>query len=202
MDHKIRSVGRFMANFGFRYIRDRLDLVNGGRLGPMTEEKVKLKTIDQVCVVVRDIQKAVEQYWQILGIGPWSIYTVKPPELKDTTVRGNPTVFSMKLAFAKVGSMMLELIQPLEGESLYKEFLAEKGEGIHHVASYEVDDLERAISLLENRGIGVLQSGRWKGASFAYMDTEKSLGAIVELVKRTTEFPPPEATYPQCEETS
>lgn len=162
----------------------------------MTDEKVKLKSIDQVCVVVRDIQKAVEHYWKILGIGPWSIYTVKAPELTDTTVRGKLTVFSMKLAFAEVGSMMIELIQPLKGESVYKEFLVEKGEGIHHVASYEVDDLDKAIALLEKHGIGVLQSGRWKGASFAYMDTEKTLGAIVELVKRTAEFPSPEASYP------
>ena len=162
----------------------------------MTDEKVKLKSIDQVCVVVRDIQKAVAHYWRTFGIGPWSIYTVKPPELTDTTVRGKSKVFSMKLAFAKVGPMMLELIQPLEGESVYKEFFVEKGEGIHHVASYEVDDLDRAIALLKNRGVGVLQSGRWKGASFAYMDTEKTLGAIVELVMRTAEFPPPDATYP------
>lgn len=162
----------------------------------MTNEKVKLKTIDQVCVVVKDVQKAVEQYWKIFGIGPWSIYIVTPPELTDTTVRGESKVFSMKLAFAKVGSMMLELIQPLEGDSVYREFLVEKGEGIHHIASYEVDDLDRAIALLGKHGIRVLQSGRWRGASFAYIDTEKTLGAIVELVKRTAMFPPPDATYP------
>jgi 4-hydroxyphenylpyruvate dioxygenase-like putative hemolysin len=155
-----------------------------------------LRTIDQVCVVVNDIQKAVQQYWNIFGIGPFSIYTVAPPELTDTTVHGKPEYYSMKLAFAKVGTVMLELIQPLKGESVYKEFLVEKGEGIHHIATYEVDDLDSAIALLGKYGIGVLQSGRWQGASFAYMNTEKALGAIIELVKRTTGFPQPEATYP------
>lgn len=162
----------------------------------MASEKIELKAIDQVCVVVKDIQKAIEHYWKIFGIGPWSIYTAVPPELTDTTIRGEPKRFSMKLAFAKVGHVMLELIQPLEGESIYKEFLAEKGDGVHHIASYKVDDLDKAIALLEKRGIRVLQSGRWGGASFAYMDTEKVLGVIIELVKRTTAFPHPEATYP------
>jgi len=145
---------------------------------------------------VKDLQQTVERYWDILGIGPWSIYTATPPELTDTVLRGRYTRFSMKLAFAKVGSVILELVQPLEGESIYKEFLAEKGEGIHHIASYSVDDLDKTLALLEKRGIGVLQRGRWIGVSFAYVDTERTLGAIVELLMRTAELPPAEATYP------
>jgi len=102
----------------------------------------------------------------------------------------------MKLALAPVGSMKLELIQPLEGESIYKEFLEEKGEGVHHIASYEVDDLDRALAGFKELGIKVLQSGTWSGASFAYLDTEELLGTIVELVKRVGEYPEPDYTYP------
>lgn len=158
---------------------------------------MRLETIDQVCVVVKDIEKSMEQYWKILGIGPWSLYNVAPPKLTNTTVRGEHRRFSMKLALARVGSVMLELIQPLEGESIYKEFLLEKGEGIHHIASYKVDDLGKAVDQFEKLGIGVLQKGTWGGATFAYMDTEKSLGAVIELVNRSGGYPEPEATYPE-----
>jgi len=102
----------------------------------------------------------------------------------------------MKLAFTKSGLVMLEIIQPLEGESVYKEFLREKGEGIHHIATYEVEDMKKALTSLEKQGIRILQRGRWRDASFTYLDTEKLLGIIVELVKRTGGFPTPEATYP------
>ena len=34
----------------------------------------------------------------------------------------------------KMGSLEIELIQPLEGQSPHKEFLDSKGEGIHHIA--------------------------------------------------------------------
>jgi len=158
--------------------------------------KFKLKSIGQIGIVVEDLQKAVKNYWDNFGIGPWSIHTAAPPDLTDTFIRGEPASFSMKLAFTKVGSIMLELIQPLEGESIYNEFIREKGGGLHHIATYEVEDMNEALSSLEKEGIKVLQRGKWRGASFAYLDTEKLLGIIIELVKRTGEFPTPEATYP------
>ena len=35
----------------------------------------------QVCAVVNDLRRAMEQYWTVLGIGPWRIYTFQPPAL-------------------------------------------------------------------------------------------------------------------------
>jgi len=157
-------------------------------------EKFRLKVIDHVCVVVRDLQKTMEQYWNMVGIGPWSIYTMVP---SDTTLRDKSKHFSMKMAFTRVGSMKLELIQPLEGESVYEDFLDKRGEGVHHIASYTVDDLDRAVGLLGKHGIHVLQRGTWGGATFVYLDTEKTLGTVIELTKRTVCFPNPENVYPR-----
>jgi methylmalonyl-CoA/ethylmalonyl-CoA epimerase len=156
----------------------------------------RLEVLDQIGIVVEDIQETVKHYWNILGIGPWSLYTAKPPSLSRTEVHGKPAYYSMKLAFAKIGSLTLELIQPLEGESVYKEFLARKGAGIHHIASYQVKDVTGTIADMQDKGIGVLQSGQWEGAFFAYLDTEKMLGAVIELIKRSRDRPKPESTYP------
>ena len=41
-------------------------------------EKVKIKQVLQIGVVVKDLQKAMERYWNIFGIGPWHIYTFQP----------------------------------------------------------------------------------------------------------------------------
>ncbi len=157
---------------------------------------VKLGEIGQVAIVVRDLRRAMEHFWNIFGIGPWSVYTYTPPDLTDMTVRGKPEPYSMRLALATMGSVMLELIQPLEGKSIYKEFLDEKGEGLHHIACFKVDDIERVVEELGRRGIGVLQSGRWRGGHFVYMDTEEKLGTVIELVKRLGPRPPPKWTYP------
>ena len=42
----------------------------------MSEEsraKVKCKGIKQIAIVVENIELVAENYWTILGIGPWSI---------------------------------------------------------------------------------------------------------------------------------
>ena len=68
-------------------------------------EKVELKQVFQVCVVVKDIQKSVEQYWNIFGIGPWQIHTFRPADLFDTTLRGKPEPYTMKIA-APMGTLI------------------------------------------------------------------------------------------------
>jgi hypothetical protein len=40
--------------------------------------------------------------------------------------------------------------------------------------------------------------GTWQGSTYAYMDTEKAIGAIIEIYKMQPgfEMPAPEAVYP------
>ena len=90
--------------------------------------KVNIKQVLQICVVVRDLQKSMELYWDVFGIGPWRILTFKPPAMTNTKIRGKPVQYSMKLGLARIGNIQWELIQPLTGPSIYKEFLDQKGE--------------------------------------------------------------------------
>ena len=156
--------------------------------------KLEIKQLVQVSLVVKDLQKAMEHFWGIFGIGPWMIDTVR----LDGTVHGKRELYSMKVATARVGNIELELIQPLTGPSIYKEFLEERGEGLHHLAC-EVGDYDQAVAALKKRGIGILMSGSTELYTFAYMDTEKYLGSIIEIYKPprgTFDMPAPEATYP------
>ena len=74
---------------------------------------VPARQVLQVCVVVTDLQRAMERYWNILGIGPWRVHTFRPPGLTSTTLRGRPQSYTMRLALAEVGPVQWELIQPL-----------------------------------------------------------------------------------------
>jgi methylmalonyl-CoA/ethylmalonyl-CoA epimerase len=160
-------------------------------------EKVKINKVLQVCVVVKDLQKSMEMYWNVFGIGPWKIITFQPPALHNTTMRGKPEAFTMKLGLAQIGNLQWELIQPLTGNSTYKEFLDKHGEGLHHVA-VDVGDFDQAVASMKKHGIGTLMTGQMPADSFAYMDTEKVLGTIIEIYKRSPDFKPnpPEAVYP------
>ena len=80
--------------------------------------KIKVREIAEVAFVVKDLQKTMENYWNIFGIGPWDIWTFKPPFMSEMRYRGKPAYFTVKVAIAQVGSLMFELIQPLEGDSI------------------------------------------------------------------------------------
>jgi len=147
--------------------------------------KIKVGEICQVGIVVKDLQKATDNYWSTLGIGPWMTLRLEPPLLSDVTMRGKPVEASMVAAIAQSGSIQLELIQPLEGPSTWKEFLEQRGEGLHHVQS-AVQDTNAALVALRELGVGVLMSGRIGDNAFYYMDTERLLGTIYEFVGRTT----------------
>ena len=78
------------------------------------------------------------------------------------------------------------MIQPLEGENnAYKQFLDEKGGGIHHVL-FETQDMDRTVRLLNEEGIQVLQNGDGirPGTRWALLDTQSLVGFLLELRHR------------------
>ncbi len=147
----------------------------------MSADKV-FKQINQVGLVVKDLQKSMEHYWNDFGIGPWEVFTFEHPLVQNMTIKGEPAQYRMKLALARMGKVTIELIQPLEGDTTYKEFLEKKGEGIHHLGIF-VENMDEEIARLKEQGIGVIQSGRYPGGGYAYMDTEDQLGTIFELIQ-------------------
>ena len=159
------------------------------------ELPIKLGDVLQVGLVVRDLQKSMATYWSLLGIGPWKIYTYAPPALRETTVRGTHTAYSMRIAHAQAGPTQLEMIEPLDGPSIYKEHLAAKGEGLHHIQSRVESNIHEVLTAFASRGIGVLMGGKFGEGEFYYVDTEPTLGVIYEIFQRKSR-PAPEAVYP------
>jgi methylmalonyl-CoA/ethylmalonyl-CoA epimerase len=143
--------------------------------------KIKMGAISQVGIVVKDLQKAVDNYQQKFGIGPWMTMRIGSPLLRDLTLRGKPVEASMMGAIAQNGNIQMELIQPLEGPSIWKEFLEQRGGGIHHFQSSEQDQ-NITLATFKEMGVDVLMSGRMGDNIFYYMDTEPLLGTIYELI--------------------
>lgn len=151
----------------------------------------------QICVVVRDLDAALETYVHEYGIGPWQIYDFNSDTVENLARDGRPADFAFRLAVTMVGSVQWELIQPLDDRSIYAEFLAEKGEGVHHVA-LGVPDYAAAIETAEAKGRRVIESGHYKGATFAYLSTDEDLGVVTEIFDWPPDLPPqePDAVYP------
>jgi hypothetical protein len=93
----------------------------------------------------------------------------------------------------------MELIQYLAGDTIHRDFLESGREGIEHVGTF-VPDLEEALRHYQASGIAVLQRADGLGVKgdgrYAYLDTERTLGTILELVQSSSEPQPPERVYP------
>jgi methylmalonyl-CoA/ethylmalonyl-CoA epimerase len=160
--------------------------------------KLKLEGIHQIGIVVRDLDKAMRAYWRILGIGPWRVYSHGNPMVPVTTYRGRPENYRHRVALADVGGMQIELIQHVEGDSIYKEFLTRFGEGVQHLGVF-VENAQESAKEAEAAGFNVIQSGTGHGpkgdGAYFYIDTAEELGVVYELIQ-IRERTQPEKVYP------
>ena len=101
----------------------------------MAEDKLTLMdvNVDQIGIVVRDLRAIAENLHQLIGIGPfrifeWPIEGIDP----ESTYHGKREEYRLLLGFARQGVTQIELIEPLEGQNIWSDFLDQNGPGIHH----------------------------------------------------------------------
>jgi catechol 2,3-dioxygenase-like lactoylglutathione lyase family enzyme len=156
----------------------------------------------QVAFVVQDIDKAVKYWADVLHIGPWSVYTLNQPSLKDCFHRGQATEFGIRHALTWSGNIQFELIQPLHGPSIYQEQLDSRGEGFNHIGAI-VEDHAVAVASMIAHGFTKIQSANGFGAegdgSFAFFSLPNEDSVIIELVAPPKVRKAPDYTYPAIE---
>ena len=145
-------------------------------------EALGSNVICQVGLIVRDIEKSAKTYADLFGVDvpAWSL--TDPEEKAHTRYRGRPTEGQAKLAFFQLGSLSLELIQPVGGPSTWQEFLDAHGEGVHHIA-FQIKGMDGQIALLEGKGMPLVQRGEYTGGRYAYIDTVPQLAVVLELLE-------------------
>ena len=118
-------------------------------------------------IVVEDVEKAVEIYETVLGIGPW--------EFKDDRE------FFARMHYGDGYEM--ELVMPT-GEGVYADWLREKGPGLHHI-KFETNDSYRAIIETSKKVSGrpPYLKVEWPDGRplVAYADLLKETGLLIEV---------------------
>jgi methylmalonyl-CoA/ethylmalonyl-CoA epimerase len=152
----------------------------------------------QCALVVEDLDEAVRRWSDELAIGPWTGYRLEPPRLKEMRYHGTDVEFSLRHALAWQGEVQFELVQPLQGPSIWADHLAEHGPGLHHIGKY-VADHPAAVAAALAAGFEPLQSARGFGAegdgAFAYFQPP-GLAMIIELIEAPRVRIEPEFVYP------
>lgn len=146
------------------------------------EQMLNTNVIAQIGILVHDIEKTSQAYADFFGIpNPgWSI-TAAVDEAQ-TEHRGERSEARAKLAFFNMGSLQLELIEPDEHPSTWREYLDEHGEGPHHIA-FRIQGMKETVMKLERNQMPLLQKGEYTGGRYAYIDTMEPLKVIIELLE-------------------
>ena len=157
------------------------------------------KGIAQVAIVVPDLELAVEEYVRLFGIADWHFYTYGKPLVKEMSYWGQASEYKMRVALSYLGPMRIELIEMVEGDTVYADFVKEHGYGVHHFGVL-VEDMGEALAKAEGAGLRMIMDGAGFGhdgdGHYAYLDTEDKIGVTIELIERPKGRMPPEKIYP------
>lgn len=143
------------------------------------------KKVVQIGLVVRDVDQSAKSYAAFFGVKVPDIIWSETEDKANTQYHGKPTKARVKQAFFHFDNISIELLEPVEGPSTWKEFLDSKGEGIHHVA-FEIKGMDGQIAAMEDRGAALIQQGRWtsgSGGRYAYFESQSQLAVILELLE-------------------
>ena len=144
------------------------------------------RQVVQIGVVIKDLDRTIELLTKVFGMGPFR--TIDWPPAGRTDIEkfyyGQPGDFTARMAFAELGPVELELIQPVSGRSIWADFLEQRGGGIHHIR-FNVTDLEPVLEHLAGHGIQVAQmgSGLRPGTKWANFDSEGTIGFTIEVMQ-------------------
>ncbi|WP_018930487.1 VOC family protein [Gracilibacillus lacisalsi] len=148
----------------------------------MEKNMLGTNVITQIGILVHDIERTAQTYADFFGMKKPSINLTDALEQSQTKYKGESTPARAKLAFFDMGSLQLELIEPDEHPSTWREYLDQHGEGPHHIA-FVVNDLKEKVTVMEDKGMTLQQKGEYPGGRYAYMDTLKDLKIITELLE-------------------
>jgi Glyoxalase/Bleomycin resistance protein/Dioxygenase superfamily len=138
-------------------------------------------SVIELCHVVEDFDAALEHWTRDLGAGPFFVFDV--PVLPGQLYYGEPTEVSLKVGFGFSGGQLIELLaQTNDGKSPFRDFLATKGPGLHHVMPRT--DFDAGHARLSAAGFAVAYSGQMpSGERFCLFDTCAVYGYYIELME-------------------
>ncbi len=130
---------------------------------------MKIKKISHIGLAVDVLEPVKKMYTEILGLN-----------LDHEEMLGE-----LKIAFVPVGQTNLELVQSTDPDGVMAKYVAQKGEGIHHIA-LEVEDIDQAVEELIAKGMAMIDQKPRQGAHgarIAFLHPKATHGVMIELVE-------------------
>jgi len=128
--------------------------------------------IDHIGIAVQSIDTARELYEDTLGLKITGIEVVEEQKVK--------------VAFIPVGDSELELLESTSPDGPIAKFIAQRGEGIQHIA-FRVDDIDATLRTLKSKKVRLIDEAPRRGAGgarIAFLHPKAANGTLIELCER------------------
>ncbi|HNQ37540.1 MAG: methylmalonyl-CoA epimerase [Prolixibacteraceae bacterium] len=125
--------------------------------------------IEHIGIAVENLEEAIAFYEKVYGLKCYAI-----EEVADQKV---------KTAFFKVGQTKIELLESTDPEGPIGKFIANKGQGIHHLA-FAVENVGEALENAEDNGVRLIDKGPRKGAEglrIGFLHPKSTFGVLTEF---------------------
>ncbi|HPC39958.1 MAG TPA: VOC family protein [Spirochaetota bacterium] len=136
----------------------------------------------QLGVVVPDVVRAAAEL-EGKGMKPFLLMAGAPQYWKE---RGSDGAMKSRLGFGYHEGIEIELLEPGTGSDFYRRNLEQKGRPVIQHLGFLVSDVDAWAKKLKDAGYPVYVRGRLGAGplsiNFAYMDTEKEMGLILEFI--------------------
>lgn len=130
--------------------------------------------VDHIAIAVNNVEEAVKNYKKILNVDHLEIETV-PSE-------------KVRVAMLMLEDTRIELMEPTSPDSPISKFLADRGEGIHHIA-ITADDIEKDVARAKSQGmkmLGDLRTGSY-GRRITFIHPKSLNGVLTEFCEAPPE---------------
>jgi methylmalonyl-CoA/ethylmalonyl-CoA epimerase len=126
--------------------------------------------IDHLGVAVKNLEEAIRFYEDVLNL----------------PVGEREEHHGFKIAFVQVGNTEIELLEDTTPDGVIAQYIAQRGEGIQHVA-FAVENVVEALQSLQARGVRLIDTvprQGARGARIAFLHPKTTGGVLMELCER------------------
>ncbi|MCL3781242.1 methylmalonyl-CoA epimerase [Prolixibacteraceae bacterium JC049] len=130
---------------------------------------MKVTHIEHIGIAVKSLEEAIPYYEEVLGLKCYAIEEVEEQKVKT--------------AFFKVGDVKIELLESTDPEGPIGKFVEKKGPGMHHLA-FAVDNVDNALTTVEEKGVKLIDKKHRKGAeglNIGFLHPKSTFGVLTEL---------------------
>lgn len=147
------------------------------------QNTIGLNGFIQIALVVSDIDRALDAWCTLFNVPRPAVRITPAVPNPNEAYRGQTACYGLKFAVidCKDRGFVVELHEPDENPSTFREFLDRHGNGVHHIGFQVGQARDSVINELETMGYVMRNIGMYTGGSWTIVDGEDNLGVNLNI---------------------